>query len=145
MIRTHLDDFDRRYASLRKRLAVLESYPETVIHGDLVPENILVDDQARPVAVLDFGFLTTAGDPRLDAAIAACVMNMYGPHAPAITDALTAQAAQDLGYPLDVLLIYQATYAVTTANAFTPDGSDGHFAWCINQLRRPDIADALGM
>jgi aminoglycoside phosphotransferase (APT) family kinase protein len=145
VIRTHLADFDRRYTSLRKRLEILASYPVTVIHGDLVPGNILVDKQARPVAVLDFGFLTTAGDPRLDAAIAASVMNMYGPYAPAITDALTAQVAQDLDYPVDVLLIYQAAYAVATANAFTADGSDGHFAWCIDQLRRSDIADALGM
>jgi hypothetical protein len=27
--------------------------------------------------------------------------------------------------------------------AFTPDGSDGHFAWCIGQLRRPDITGLL--
>jgi len=44
-----------------------------------------------------------------------------------------------------VLLIYQASYAVATANAFTADGSDGHFAWCLSQLRRPDIAKALGL
>ena len=144
VIRTHLGDFDRRYTGLRKRLEGLASFPETVIHGDLVPGNILVDKRARPVAVLDFGFLTTAGDPRLDAAIAASVMNMYGLCAPAITEALTAQVAQDLDYPVDVLLTYQAAYAVATANAFTPDGSDGHFAWCIDQLRRSDVADALG-
>lgn len=70
-------------------------------------------------------------------------MNMYGPHAPAITGALTAQLALDLGYPSDVLLTYQAAYAVATSNAFTPDGSDGHFAWCIRQLRRPDITGLL--
>jgi hypothetical protein len=145
VIRTHLGDFDRRYARVRKRLEVLASPPATVIHGDLVPGNILVDKQARPVAVLDFGFLTTAGDPRLDAAIAASVMNMYGPSAPAITEALTAHVARDLDYPADVLLTYQAAYAVATANAFTPDGSDGHFAWCIGQLRRSDVAGALGM
>jgi hypothetical protein len=145
VIRTQLRDFDRRYESLRRRLQALDRCPDTVIHGDLVPENILVDERARPVAVLDFGFLTTAGDPRLDAAIAASVMNMYGPHAPAITDVLTTQAAQDLSYPVDVLLTYQAAYAVATANAFTSDGSDGHFAWCISQLCRPDVADALGM
>jgi hypothetical protein len=68
-------------------------------------------------------------------------MNMYGPHALAITDTMTAQLAADLGYPVDVLLTYQAAYAVATSNAFTSDGSDGHFAWCINQLRRPDITD----
>ena len=143
VIRGHLPEFDRRYARLQERLAGLPSVPDTVIHGDLVTGNILVDEQARPLAVLDFGFLTTAGDPRLDAAIAACVMNMYGPHAPAIADALTAQLARDLGYPSDVLLTYQAAYAVATSNAFTSDGSDGHFAWCIGQLRRPDITELL--
>jgi hypothetical protein len=81
----------------------------------------------------------------LDAAIAANVMNMYGPHAPAITSVLTAQFAHDLDYPADVLLTYQAAYAVATSNAFTSDGSDGHFAWCIDQLRRPDITDLLGL
>jgi len=145
VIRGHLPDFDRRYIRLQERLRALAACPDTVIHGDLVTGNILVDEQARPLAVLDFGFLTTAGDPRLDAAIAASVMNMYGPHAPAITDALTTQVAQDLGYPADVLLTYQAAYAVATSNAFTSDGSDGHFAWCIDQLRRPDITDALDL
>ena len=141
----HLPDFDRRYARLQERLGASPGPPDTVIHGDLVTGNILVDEQARPLAVLDFGFLTTAGDPRLDAAIAANVMNMYGPHAPAITSVLTAQFAHDLDYPADVLLTYQAAYAVATSNAFTPDGSDGHFAWCIDQLRRRDITDALSV
>lgn len=145
VIRRHLPDFDRRYARLHERIAAMPGRPDTVIHGDLVTGNILTDEQARPLAVLDFGFLTTAGDPRLDAAIAASVMNMYGPHAPAITNALTAQLADNLGYPVDVLLTYQAAYAVATSNAFTSDGSDGHFPWCINQLRRPDVTDVLGM
>jgi len=145
VLRDSLPDFDLRYAGLMNQLETLATGPDTVIHGDLVPANILVDAQARPLAVLDFGFLTTAGDPRLDAATAASIMNMYGPHAPAITEALTAQVACDLGYPAEVLLIYQAAYAVATANAFTPDGSDGHFAWCLSQLRRPDIAVALGL
>jgi aminoglycoside phosphotransferase (APT) family kinase protein len=145
VIRGALTDFDLRYAGLMDRLETLTAGRDTVIHGDLVPANILVDAQARPLAVLDFGFLTTAGDPRLDAAIAASTMNMYGPHAPSITEALTAQVAHDLGYPAEALLIYQACYAVATANAFTPDGSDGHFAWCLSQLRRPDIANALGL
>jgi aminoglycoside phosphotransferase (APT) family kinase protein len=130
---------------LRERIAAIPASADAVIHGDLVTGNILVDQQARPLAVLDFGFLTTAGDPRLDAAIAAAVMNMYGPHAQAITGSMTERLATDLGYPVDVLLAYQAAYAVATSNAFTSDGSDGHFAWCIDELRRPDIADILGV
>ncbi|HUB41379.1 MAG TPA: aminoglycoside phosphotransferase family protein [Streptosporangiaceae bacterium] len=145
VIRTHLQDYDRRYAALLDRLTLLDAQPDTVIHGDLFGGNILVDDQSRPLAVLDFGFLTTAGDPRLDAAITACVVNMYGPHAQAITQDLTARIAQDLHYSSEVLLIYQAAYAAATSNAFTADGSDGHFAWCMAQLRRADVSEVLGL
>lgn len=143
VIRRELPDFDLRYARLREKLQVLGTVPDTALHGDLVPGNILVDEDLRPLAVLDFGFLTTAGDPRLDAAIAAAITNMYGPHALQITRALTAQIAADLSYPADTLLIYQAAYAVATSNAFTADGSDGHFTWCIKQLARTDVTTVL--
>lgn len=149
VIRDHLPDFDCRYAALRERFGPIEqpsaigSWPDTVIHGDLFGENILVDGHHRPLAVLDFGFLTTAGDPRFDAAITAGVMNMYGPHALSVTQDLTARLARELGYSPEVLLTYQAAYAIATSNAFTPDGSDGHFAWCIAQLRRPDVSEAI--
>lgn len=145
VIRGHLPDFGRRYTRLRELIAAMPVRPDAVIHGDLVPGNILVDEQGKPLAVLDFGFLTTGGDPRFDAAIAASVMNMYGPHAPAITGAMTARLAGDLGYPPGMLVTYQAAYAVATSNAFTPDGADGHFAWCISQLRRPDVTAVLGL
>ena len=128
---------------LQEKLRALDPVPDTALHGDLVPDNILVDQELRPLAVLDFGFLTTAGDPRLDAAVAAAITNMYGAHAPRITGALTAQLAADLGYPASTLLVYQGAYAVATANAFTADGSDGHFAWCVRQLARADVTAVL--
>jgi aminoglycoside phosphotransferase (APT) family kinase protein len=145
VIRQHLPDFDERFNALQERLASISQRPDAVLHGDLFGENILVDADLRPLAVLDFGFLTTAGDPQLDAAITAGLMNMYGPHALGITQQLTTRLAHDLGYPAEALLIYQACYAVATSNAFTPDGSDGHFAWCIAQLGRADITAVLGL
>ena len=145
VVRARLPDFDVRCGHVLEQLAALDSVPDAVIHGDLFAGNVLVDGALRPVAVLDFGFLTTAGDPRLDAAIAAATVNMYGPHAPANIPAITGQIAGELGYPPEVLLIYQAAFAVATSNAFSADGSDGHFAWCLAQLTRPDVCAALGM
>jgi Phosphotransferase enzyme family len=144
VLRARVPNFDRLHERLGQRLTELDEGPDTVIHGDLFPGNILADESGRPLAVLDFGFLTTAGDPRFDAAIATSILNMYAPAALGITRALTAQAASELGYPVEVLLVYQAAYALATANAFTADGSDGHFAWCAAQLARPEIAAALG-
>jgi aminoglycoside phosphotransferase (APT) family kinase protein len=145
VIRRELPDFEVRGARVLERLAAVERVQDTVVHGDLFAGNVLVDDRLRPTAVLDFGFLTTAGDPRLDAAITAATINMYGPHALADIPALTSQVAEELGYPAETLLIYQAAFAVATSNAFTADGSDGHFAWCVAQLTRPDIMAALSL
>jgi hypothetical protein len=144
-LRSHVPDFDRRYTRILEKLDALDSVPTTVIHGDLFGENILVDDRLRPVSVLDFGFLSTAGDPRLDASITAATMNMYGPHAPAIAAAATDRFAADLGYSVEAMLIYRAAYAVATSNVFTPDGSDGHFLWCVAQLTGADLTAALDL
>lgn len=145
LLRAHVPDFDRRYSRLVEKLAAFDRLPTTVIHGDLFGENILVDEAVRPLAVLDFGFLSTAGDPRLDASLTAVIMNMYGPHAPAIADTLTDRFAAELGYSVEALLIYRAAYAVATSNVFTPEGSDGHFPWCVAQLTRAEVTAALDL
>jgi hypothetical protein len=145
LLRAHVPDFDRRYARLLDRLALIVRPAPTVVQGDLLGGNILVDAALRPLSVLDFGFLTTAGDPRFDSAITASVMNMYGPHAAAITTALTARFAAERACHLEVLLVYRAAYAVATSNAFTSDGSDGHFAWCARQLNQDEVGAALGL
>jgi aminoglycoside phosphotransferase (APT) family kinase protein len=145
LLRAHVPDFDRRYARILEKLTALDRVSTTVIHGDLFGENILVDEAVRPTAVLDFGFLSTAGDPRLDASISAVIMNMYGPHALAIAQTLTDRFAAELGYPVEVLLVYRAAYAVATSNVFTADGSDGHFPWCVAQLVRAEVTAALDL
>lgn len=143
LLARHVPDFLPRYEGLLRRLEAVDRVPPTVVHGDLFGENILVDDQGRPTAVLDFGFLSTAGDPRLDAGITALITDMYGPYASARAEALTRTFATELGYPIGVMLIYQAAYAIATSNAFTDDGNDGHFAWCVAQLNRPDLVAAI--
>lgn len=78
LLRRRVPDFDRRYAGLRAGLTALDRRPDTVVHGDLFGENVLISATGRPSAVLDFGFLSGAGDARFDAAVTAATMNMYG-------------------------------------------------------------------
>ncbi|MBB6570237.1 aminoglycoside phosphotransferase family protein [Kribbella sandramycini] len=125
-------------------LATLPGVPNTVIHGDLVPPNLHVEDDGRVVAVLDFGFFTTAGDPAFDAAVAAAVWDMYGPHAERHAATLTELFAAELGYPAETLALYQAVYALATYDLFSSGGSDGHFQWCAALLRRSRVGAARG-
>ncbi len=69
----HVPDLDAGTARTLNALTALADAPVTAIHGDLVPPDIHTDAAGRPVAVLDFGFCTTAGDPAFEAAVTAAV------------------------------------------------------------------------
>ncbi len=132
----HVPDLDEGVERTVHALRSLPNAPVTAIHGDLVPPNIHTDAAGRPVAVLDFGFYTTAGDPAFEAAVTAAVWDMYGPYAEEHTTELTRLFAHELGYPHATLTAYQAAYALTTYDLFGLDDGDGHFRWCAGQLRR---------
>lgn len=117
----------------------------SLVHGDLCGANVLVDASLRPVSVLDFGFLSTVGDPAFDASIASAIYSMYDPDARDIDDALVSACVALLGYSRHELLCYRAIYAMISSNAYSADGSDGHYRWCVNMLRRLDVQTALGL
>ncbi len=131
--------FDAVVAAVTSALRSLPPAPGALVHGDLIPANILVDDAGRPSAVLDFGFLTTVGDPAFDAAVTASIFDMYGPAARATEALLDAR--------LDVeprrAAVHRAAYSIATATCFSPTGEDGHFAWCVAMLTRPDVRAGL--
>jgi Ser/Thr protein kinase RdoA (MazF antagonist) len=122
-------------------LESLEPGDEGLLHGDLIPANILVDE--APPAVIDFGFLTTVGDPAFDAAVTASIYDMYGPRARQTEAVLDLAIMDRFGHPAERLALYRAAYALTTSNCFSASGSDGHFDWCVRMLERPDVRAAL--
>ena len=138
-----VDDFEAKAAALAGRLREADSGRRCVIHGDLFPGNVLVDGAGRSSAVLDWGFLTTVGDPVFDAAVTASIFDMYEPGAPATERSLVERIADRMGYDPAGMLVYRAAYSLITANAYDPAGKDGHFAWCAAALGRPDITRAL--
>ncbi|MEV4070194.1 aminoglycoside phosphotransferase family protein [Nonomuraea fuscirosea] len=132
-------------AGVKRTLDALRSLPTgpvTAIHGDLVPPNIHVDAAGRPVAVLDFGFCTTAGDPAFEAAVTAAFWDMYGPYAEEHATELTRLFADRLGHPQETLAVYQAVYALISYDLFGMGADDGHFRWCAALLRRNPVFTA---
>lgn len=140
-----LPDVDAVAAACVDRLERLDAERACLVHGDLIPANIHVDDASRPLAVLDFGFLTTIGDPAFDAAITASIYDMYGARAAENEAILDRAVANRFGHDPDRLAVYRAAYALVTGNCFSASGSDGHFEWCMRMLERPDVRDALGV
>ncbi|MFC4786154.1 phosphotransferase family protein [Nocardioides sp. MAHUQ-72] len=144
-LQAQLPDVDRVTTVVVDRLRALDPEASSLVHGDLIPANILVDGHGRPCAVVDFGFLSTVGDPAFDAAVAASTYDMYGPRA-AETEAVLDRAVRDrLGHAPERLAAHRAAYALVTSCCFSVSGSDGHFAWCVRMLGRPDVRTALGL
>ena len=114
----------------------------TLVHGDLIAANVL-RSAAHATAVLDFGFLSTAGDPAFDTAITASIYDMWGPRARDVERELDDAFRAAFGHDPHRVLIYRAAYALITACCFGTDLSEGHFSWCINMLNRSDVQEAV--
>lgn len=142
-LRHAVRDFDVLYARLVERLQGLISPTQVVVHGDLCPPNIFLDEDRRVSAVIDWGFLTHMGDSAFDVSIACGTYDMYGPFARTHDDTLVSAAVNTHGYDRSHLLLHRALYSVLTSNAYSEDGSDGHFEWCAAMLNRADVREAL--
>jgi aminoglycoside phosphotransferase (APT) family kinase protein len=107
-----------------------------------VPPSILVQNGGVS-GVLDFGFMTTLGDPQFDAAITASIFDMYGPSARTSEEILSREFLDRFGQDPQRYGLYRAAYAVITNAYFGTDGLDGHFAWCTQMLTRSDVRAAV--
>jgi len=144
-LRARVPRFDLAEERLRALIAELPDDGLAALHGDLIPANVLVDESLRPLAVLDFGFFTTVGDPVFDLAVTASIYDMYGPRARATEAEIDRAAAERFGVPADRLTLYRVAYAIATANVYDPKGEDGHFRWCVETIGRDDAAALLGI
>ncbi|WP_328326710.1 aminoglycoside phosphotransferase family protein [Kribbella sp. NBC_00382] len=135
-----VDGFEELLGQVLAGLTAVRLDRTQIVHGDICTPNILVDD--GQVALLDWGFFTTAGDNTFDAATAAGFYDMYGPEARAIDDQLFDRF-EELGHSRSRMQLYRAAYAICTATIYSPTADDGHYTWCVENLRREDLRAAL--
>lgn len=106
----------------------------SVVHGDICPPNLLMEGD-RVAAVLDWGFLSTAGDSTFEASLAAGFFDMYGPDARRL-DKLLLDRFEELGHDRQRMRLYRHAYAIVTATIYDESAGDGHYRWCVDQLTR---------
>ncbi|MEV6971565.1 aminoglycoside phosphotransferase family protein [Hamadaea sp. NPDC051192] len=139
VLRAALPTVDAIAERVAAALPDLAPEAERAVHGDLCRPNVLVDAAGNISGLLDWGFLSTAGDPAFDAATFAVFFDMYGPAATEQAAAMTALVTTRLGYAPELLRLYQAYYALIGAAAYDETGQDGHFAWCVSLLRNVSL------
>jgi aminoglycoside phosphotransferase (APT) family kinase protein len=125
--------FDRVVEQVVEELERLEPEEMVVVHGDICPPNVLMDGP-RVAAVLDWGFLSTAGDSTFEASLAAGFFDMYGPDARRL-DNLLLDRFEELGHDRERMRLYRHAYAIITATIYDEHGQ-GHYRWCVDQLTR---------
>jgi aminoglycoside phosphotransferase (APT) family kinase protein len=144
-LRRSVGDFDRVYGNVIRHVRQIDIPAMHLIHGDLCPPNIFLGADLEVSAVVDWGFLSLVGDATFDASITCGIYDMYSEHHLAIDDFLRSECSREMGDNCNRLLIYRALYAILTSNAYSEDGSDGHYEWCVAALNRPDIRNALSL
>jgi thiamine kinase-like enzyme len=144
-LRADISNLDDILEAIKLFLKTRDSEKMSLIHGDLCGSNIMVNSEKHPLSVFDFGFLSSAGDPAFDASITSAIFNIYGPYAQDIDDEVTDAFIESLNLDRHILLSYRAVYSIITSNAYSLDGSDGHYRWCVAMLQRADVQSSLGL
>lgn len=142
-LRRSVRDFDWILEQAVQQVSQFSGTGLRAVHGDLCPPNILLDPDRTVSAVNDWGFLSHFGDASLDASIACGSYNLYGQHYRSNDDYLISVCTDRHGYDRQRLLVYRALYAILTSNAYSEGGTDGHYGWCVDNLNRDDIREAL--
>jgi Ser/Thr protein kinase RdoA (MazF antagonist) len=117
---------------------------ERLIHGDFCPSNLLVDDEHTITALLDFGLLTMVGDPLFDLATGWVFFDMYDELKASVRERCLAMLLERLGAQArGKLYRYVLIYSILSANTYSPQCSDGHYAWCVANLSNQHYWSAI--
>lgn len=115
-----------------------------LIHGDLFPGNLLVNETNDITALLDFGLFSMYGDPMFDIATSWVLFDMYDTLGIAARPRFLALLLERLGqHRRGRLYRYVLIYSILSANTYAADCSDGHYQWCVANLNHADYWKAL--
>ncbi|MCP5095114.1 MAG: aminoglycoside phosphotransferase family protein [Chloroflexi bacterium] len=107
-----------------------------LVHGDFCPGNLLINEKNDVVALLDFGLLTMYGDYLFDIATGWVFFDMYDELKMKARERYLAMLLNQIGTDKRGMLFrYVLIYSILSANSYSSDCSDGHYKWCVDNLR----------
>lgn len=131
-------NFSAKLTQLNTLLAAPYEGAYTLIHGDFFPGNLLIDDQHRATALIDFGLFTMYGDHMFDVATSWVFFDMYDDLKANIYDRFQAILLATIGDDKrGILYRYILIYSILAANTFSADCTDGQYQWCVANLNNP--------
>ncbi len=140
-------DVSRFGAKVQQLRAIIDqSYAgsNSLIHGDLVPANLLINPDHQITAVLDFGLFTMYGDDLFDIATGWVLFDMYDKLKAKARERYLALILEQLGESVrGKLYRYVLMYSILSANAYSSNCTDGHYQWCVANLRHAHYWQAV--
>ena len=137
-------DFRHKLALMKTVLSQPYQGQLQLIHGDYFPGNLLVDENGRITALLDFGILTMLGDPLFDIATGWVFFDMYDElQAKVRARYLTVVLAQLGEQVRGKLYRYVLLYSLLAANTYSAMCGDGHYQWCVQNLNQQAYWDKM--
>lgn len=119
---------------LTARLLALPDPEKCVVHGDIWPPNVMMDDDLRVTGLIDFSFTTRVGDSLMDLAGAVYFLQIANPHGPEDTSFLMELIEARHGIAVrDRLALYAVWFAFSFA--FNHEMTVV-YAWCLDLIRQ---------
>ncbi|MEO2004428.1 MAG: phosphotransferase [Candidatus Poribacteria bacterium] len=130
-------DFPRLQATVTRLEAVLDDRFQRdqsgLVHGDYLPQNVLVSEDCSVSAVFDFGSHSMVGDTRLDICTAVGFLELDVSFTAADTSYLREiVAAQQTADEAWVSSVYEAYSAIVLGSAYSSHA--GVYRWCVETL-----------
>jgi aminoglycoside phosphotransferase (APT) family kinase protein len=126
---------DEIVADFAKRTKAVAHVKHGLVHGDFFPGNVLVSKDLRVTGVIDFGYSTLIGDPRMDMVGASCFLEVSREFStPQDADVVRSYLRSKARIKDDISSLYRTYYALYFA--FTHEFGLKLYDWCLATLRQ---------